>query len=103
MPKTHNTFKVLITLLVTIIVVSGPGLWITLSLQSVWSIVRPNYVVYDMVLTCKFRNCDSIPKRWCMYAYLVMYGKARIFLLVDLREFFFRFRVEGTKKTTKKL
>ena len=23
---------------------------------------------------------------------------ARIFLLVDLREFFFRFRVEGTKK-----
>ena len=25
-------------------------------------------------------------------------GKARIFLLVDLREFFFRFRVGGTKK-----
>ena len=30
-------------------------------------------------------------------------GKARIFLLVDLREFFFRFRVEGTKKKKKAL
>ena len=29
-------------------------------------------------------------------------GKARIFLLVDLREFFFRFRVGGTKKKKKK-
>ena len=28
--------------------------------------------------------------------------KARIFLLVDLREFFFRFRVGGTKKNKKK-
>ena len=27
--------------------------------------------------------------------------KARIFLLVDLRDFFFRFRVEGTKKKKK--
>ena len=27
-----------------------------------------------------------------------LYRKARIFLLVDLREFFFRFRVGGTKK-----
>ena len=31
-----------------------------------------------------------------------MPNKARIFLLVDLREFFFRFRVGGTKKKKKK-
>ena len=31
-----------------------------------------------------------------------MKGEARIFLLVDLRELFFRFRVGGTKKINKK-
>ena len=28
----------------------------------------------------------------------IIWAKARIFLLVDLRDFFFRFRVGGTKK-----
>ena len=30
-------------------------------------------------------------------------SKARIFLLVDLREFFFKFRVRGTKKKALKM
>ena len=38
-------------------------------------------------------NCDRFCSTHCFYA-----RKARIFLLVDLQDFFFRFRVEGTKK-----
>ena len=55
----------------------------------------------QLIALCKFghRKFDISKSITAMSFKL---GQARIFLLVDLREYFFRFRVEGTKKNIKK-
>ena len=50
----------------------------------------------ESILLSIFAN--SMAKILTMKIMMMMMDKARIFLLVDLQEFFFRFRVGGTKK-----
>ena len=49
------------------------------------------------------RQSNKVNTRLQIMAYRIYLNKARFFLLVDLREIFFRFRVEGTKKKALKM
>ena len=77
------------------------GVW---SLPLLWAYnnnKKKKQVIWWHKILHVFKYCiylSSLCTFFSLHWYTILYIKARIFLLVDLRDFFFRFRVGGRKK-----